>query len=75
MSVKVTTYESLDDRIAPEAITADLGKGLDIVDGHAVKAPGDYENPDRLYDMSSTSGSLLVEISSVYGCKHDKKSI
>ena len=42
MSVKVTTYESLDDRIAPEAITADLGKGLDIVDGHAVKAPGDY---------------------------------
>ena len=51
MSVKVTTYESLDDRIAPEAITADLGKGLDIVDGHAVKAPGDYENPDKLYDM------------------------
>ncbi len=51
MSDKITTYESLDDRIAPEAITADLGKGLDIVDGHAVKAPGDYENPDHLYDM------------------------
>ncbi len=51
MSDKITTYESLDDRIAPEAITTDLGKGLEIVDGHAVKAPGDYENPDKLYDM------------------------
>ena len=51
MSDNITTYESLDDRIAPEAITEDLGKGLDIVDGHAVKAPGDYENPDKLYDM------------------------
>lgn len=51
MSEKITTYESLDDRIAPEAITEDLGKGLDMVDGHAVKAPGDYENPDKLYDM------------------------
>ena len=26
-------------------------QGLEIVDGHAVKAPGDYENPDHLYDM------------------------
>ncbi len=51
MSEKITTYESLDDRIAPEAITEDLGKGLDMVDGHAVKAPGDYENPHKLYDM------------------------
>ena len=51
MSKKVTTYESLDDRIAPEAITEDLGKGLAIVDGHAVKAPSDYEDPDKLYDM------------------------
>ncbi len=51
MSEKITTYESFDDRIAPEAITEDLGKGLDVVDGHAVKAPGDYENPDKLYDM------------------------
>ncbi len=51
MSEKITTYESFDDRIAPEAITEDLGKGLDMVDGHAVKAPGDYENPDKLYDM------------------------
>lgn len=51
MSDKVTTYESFDDRIAPEALTRDMGKGLEVVDGHAVKAPDDYENPDKLYDM------------------------
>ena len=51
MSDKITTYESLDDRIAPEALTSDLGKGLAIVDGHAVKAPDNYEDPDKLYDM------------------------
>jgi len=51
MSDRITTYESLDDRIASEAITEDLGKGLDIVDGHAVKAPGDYESPDKLYSI------------------------
>lgn len=48
---KVTTYESLDDRIAPEALTKDNAKGLEVVDGHAVKDKNDYENPDRLYDM------------------------
>ena len=48
---KVTTYESLDDRIAPEALTEDNAKGLEVVDGHAVKDKNDYENPDRLYDM------------------------
>ena len=47
----VTTYEAVDDRIAAEAIMADHSQGLEIVDGHAVKAPGDYENPDHLYDM------------------------
>lgn len=46
-----TTYESIDDRIAPESIMIDNSKGLEIVDDHAVKAPGDYEKPDRLYDM------------------------
>lgn len=51
MSEKMTTYESFDGRIAPESLTKDLGKGLDIVDGHAVKAPCDYESPDKLYDM------------------------
>ena len=47
----VTTYEAIDDRIAAEAIMADHSQGLEIVDGHAVKAPGDYEEPDRLYDI------------------------
>lgn len=45
-----TTYES-DNRIAPESVLEDFFNGLEIVDGHAVKAPGDYEDPDRLYDM------------------------
>ena len=46
-----TTYESIDDRIAPEALTEDHAKGLEIVDGHAVKAQKDYEDPNHLYDM------------------------
>lgn len=46
-----TTYESLDNRIAPEALTKDHTKGLAVVDGHAVKSQEDYEDPDRLYDM------------------------
>lgn len=51
MSKSTTTYEAIDGRIAPESITEDTMSGLKIVDGHAVKAPGDYEDPDRLYDM------------------------
>ncbi len=46
-----TTYEAIDDRIAADSIMVDHAKGLEIVDGHAVKAPGDYEEPDRLYGM------------------------
>ena len=46
-----TTYESIDNRIAPEALTEDHAKGLEIVDGHAVKAQEDYEDPNRFYDM------------------------
>ena len=46
-----TTYESLDNRIVPEALTKDHTKGLAVVDGHAVKSQEDYEDPDRLYDM------------------------
>ena len=46
-----TTYESLDNRIAPEALTKDYTKGLAVVDGHAVKSQEDYEDPDRLYGM------------------------
>ena len=51
MSKSTTTYEAIDGRIAPESITEDTMSRLKIVDGHAVKAPGDYEDPDRLYDM------------------------
>lgn len=51
MSEKTTTYESLDDRIAASEVMRDLSKGLEVVDGHAVKDQKDYENPDRLYDM------------------------
>ena len=46
-----TTYESLDNRIAPEALTEDHTKGLAVVDGRAVKSQEDYEDPNRLYDM------------------------
>ena len=46
-----TTYESLDNRIAPEALTEDHTKGLAVVDGHAVKSQEDYEDPNRLYYM------------------------
>ena len=44
-------YGSIDDRIAPEAVTTDLMEGLEVKDGHAIKALGDYEDPERLYDM------------------------
>ena len=46
-----TTYESLDNRIAPQALTKDHTKGLAVIDGHAVKSQEDYEDPDRLYDI------------------------
>ena len=46
-----TTYESLDNRIAPESLTKDHTKGLAVIDGHAVKSQEDYEDPDRLYDI------------------------
>ena len=46
-----TTYESLDNKIAASTLTKDLTKGLDVVDGHGIKKPGEYENPDELYDM------------------------
>ncbi len=46
-----TTYESLDNKIAPESLTEDHTKGLEVVDGHAVKSQEDYEDPNRLYDM------------------------
>lgn len=51
MSKQTTTYESLDDKLAAGTLTEDMTKGLEIVDGHAVKEKKDYENPDDLYDM------------------------
>lgn len=48
----VTTYESDNrNRIAPESIMENQMLGLDIVDGHAVKAPEDYQDPEQLYQM------------------------
>ena len=38
MSEKKTTYESLDNRIASASVTKDLALGLEVVDGHAIKA-------------------------------------
>jgi GTP pyrophosphokinase len=46
-----TIYGSIDERIAPESVMTDMMQGLEVVDGHAIKAPGDYENPEYLYDM------------------------
>ena len=48
----ITTYESDSrNRIAPESIMENQMLGLKIVDGHAVKAPADYQDPDELYRM------------------------
>ena len=42
-----TTYESLDNRIAPEALTKDHTKGLAVIDGHAVKSQEDLLKPSK----------------------------
>ena len=48
----VTTYESdVLNRIAPESIMTNSAEGLKIKDGHAVKAPADYQNPEELYNL------------------------
>ena len=36
--------------ISQEPLIEASNKKMDIVDGHAVKAPADYQNPDELYD-------------------------
>lgn len=46
-----TTYESIDNRLAPEFVIAETKEVLEIVDGHAVKALSDYEEPEKIYDM------------------------
>lgn len=35
--------------IMPESITENQAIGLEVVDGHAVKSPADYQDPDELY--------------------------
>ena len=48
----VTTYESdISNRIAPESIMRNPSEGLEVVDGHAVKAPADYQDPEELYNL------------------------
>jgi len=48
----VMTYESdSKNRIAPESIMENQMLGLEIVDGHAVKSPEDYQDPEQLYQM------------------------
>ena len=48
----VMTYESdSKNRIAPESIMENQMLGLEVVDGHAVKAPEDYQDPEQLYQM------------------------
>ena len=51
MSENKTTYESLDGKIAPEALLKDTRGKLQMVDGHGIKQEADYDNPDKLYDM------------------------
>lgn len=36
-------------KIEQESLLADMEKDLEIVDGHAVKAPADYQDPEELY--------------------------
>lgn len=51
MSENKTTYESLDGKIAPEALLKDTRGKLQMVDGHGIKQEADYDNPDKLYGM------------------------
>lgn len=51
MSENKTTYESLDDKVAPEALLKDTRGKLQMVDGHGIKQEADYDDPDKLYGM------------------------
>ncbi len=51
MSESKVTYDSLDSQIAQAALMEKPSPNQLIVDGHAVKAPEDYEDPEELYDM------------------------
>ena len=43
MSENKTTYESLDGKIAPEALLKDTRGKLQMVDGHGIKQEADYD--------------------------------
>lgn len=79
MSAK-TTYESIDNRLASEFPVLDPAGTLEIVDGHAVKAPDDYENPEQIYDMliarirryhPSTDVTMIRKAYEVAGAAHE----
>ena len=50
----------------------ELNKNLEIVDGHAVKAPEDYQDPEQLYHVLI---ERVTKVSSVCGYYHDRKSL
>ena len=60
MSENKTTYESLDGKIAPEALLKDTRGKLQMVDGHGIKQEADYDNPDKLYDMLIRSRRHII---------------
>ena len=39
-----------------------LNKNLEMVDGHAVKAPEDYQNPEQLYEALIDKGKKVSSI-------------
>ena len=38
-------------KITAESLTENQAAGLDVVDGHAVMSPADYQDPDKLYRL------------------------
>lgn len=51
MTDATTQKTDIAKKIMPESIMTNAALGLDIVDGHAVKAPEDYQEPDELYKV------------------------
>ena len=47
----------------------ELNKNLEIVDGHAVKAPEDYQDPEQLYHV------LIERVRKYHPYYHDRKSL
>ncbi|MCQ2507649.1 MAG: bifunctional (p)ppGpp synthetase/guanosine-3',5'-bis(diphosphate) 3'-pyrophosphohydrolase [Dorea sp.] len=51
MSENTHTHGGKELSLNKPEVTADLSKGLEIRDGHAIKAQADYDDPAVLYDM------------------------